>query len=156
MLRPKQPRHSHKELLEKVAARTYLPKQTVRMIYETILTVVREELVKGNRVLLSNFGVLRPVLYRSPINGAPCPTVRMKMSPIMKNAAREIDPARFQEHSREITMDKFGVQTDASKQKLAGIDKTCPSCGSELVQNTNVPQCPSCGTEPFEDDEEED
>ena len=49
-------------------------------------------------------------------------------------------------------MEKLGVQTEQDKTKTASEKKTCPSCGTELVSNTNVPKCPSCGTKPFETD----
>jgi ribosomal protein L37AE/L43A len=51
-------------------------------------------------------------------------------------------------------MDKYGVETDDSTEKVASDTgrRTCPRCGSPLMneKKTNVSKCPKCGTEPFE------
>ncbi len=50
-------------------------------------------------------------------------------------------------------MDKLGVETEKTKKDLekeSGNTATCPSCGSKLSKDTNVPYCPKCGTKPFE------
>lgn len=50
-------------------------------------------------------------------------------------------------------MDKYAVQTDQDKIKMAtaGADQDlCPKCERALDTTSNVPRCPNCGTEPFE------
>ena len=48
---------------------------------------------------------------------------------------------------RREEMEKRGVVLDDNKTKTAGVEKRCPSCGTELTDPTH---CPNCGTEPFE------
>jgi rubrerythrin len=46
-------------------------------------------------------------------------------------------------------VDKYGVETDQTKEKTASDKGACPSCGTTLSKEAPN-HCPKCGTKPFE------
>ena len=47
-------------------------------------------------------------------------------------------------------MDKYGVDTDKGKDKVATDQQACPVCGATLLTDTYASICPKCGSKPFE------
>jgi len=132
------------QFIEEVAGRVYLPKETVRLIYDAMVDVIYEKTRAGQTVWLKRLGSTVFSTYQGRLtDGRTVPKVRFNLSNELKAAAKEID------------MEKLGVQTDEEKNKTASETKNCPACGAALKQNTNVPTCPNCGTEPFETKKED-
>ena len=55
-------------------------------------------------------------------------------------------------------MEKYGVETEDPQEgsgKTASKRSSCPTCGSPLELDANVPKCRACGTKPFEKKPEE-
>ena len=48
-------------------------------------------------------------------------------------------------------MEKYGVFTEESADKLGSNEFHCPDCGALIERHGKVLRCPRCGTKPFEE-----
>lgn len=128
------------ELVNEVANKTNLPPQTIRLVLDTLKSIILEQLCKRESVILRDFGTFHVGKGHNPSTNKSVPTARFRAAKAIKNLLK-----------KGTTMEKYGVDTNEEKTKTATEGQKCPECGATLKTGTNVPVCPNCGTKPFEE-----
>lgn len=124
-------------LLREVAKQTHLPDETVRLVIDTLLSVMKEALCQEEKVILRTFGTFQAKRVNS--GGFEGVSVRFKTADELKKYVKEsLRP-----------MEKYGVETKSEAALLAQVTGECPVCKSKL-ESTKPPKCSNCGTAPFE------
>ncbi len=127
-------------LIREVANQTHLPEETVRLVVDTLLSIVKEALSQEEKVVLRTFGTFQAKRVGS--GGFDGVSVRFKVADDFKKSVKEsLRP-----------MEKYGVETKTQEALMAQVTGECPVCKSKL-ETTKPPKCPNCGTEPFESKE---
>jgi hypothetical protein len=128
------------ELVQAVAARTGLPKDTVRLTLLGFRDELLASLHRGLHIRVPGLGTFYPAMTKE----------RALFGGTRRGVPRRA--LRFRE-SRRYPMEKYSVVIDDEKTKTASEGKTCPKCGRALGTkdlNPPIPHCFNCGTEPFE------
>lgn len=138
---PKQSRLETSALIREVANQTHLPEETVRLVVDTFLSVIKEALAQEEKVILRTFGTfLSKRVRHGGFNGI---SVRFKIADELRKFVKEaLRP-----------MEKYGVETKSEAALLAQVTGECPVCKNKL-ESTKPPKCTTCGTAPFEGKEQ--
>ena len=127
-------------VIRETARLTHLPEETVRLVLDTLIAVIRAALVREERVVLRFFGTFQAKrVLNGGFNGV---RVRFKTAADLKKAV--------QEAMRPV--EKYNVEMKNEAVLLAQLTGLCPKCKGSL-ESTHPPKCPTCGTEPFENKE---
>lgn len=114
--------------IKEIADRMFFPEETVLAMWETIVAVITEALLREEKVVIRRFGVFR----LNKIGAA-----RFRVSQSIRKVLRESH------------MEKYGVEINNEAALMARVTGECPACKSPL-DSKDPPQCPKCGTAPFE------
>lgn len=78
----------YKQLIGKVSEATGFPRSLVRGIVDTTLSVIKQELSKGNSVVLHKFASLNPATCYNHRRGTHYTRVRVRQSESLKKVVR--------------------------------------------------------------------
>lgn len=120
-------------LLKEIAKQTHLPEETVKLVVDTFLSVIKQAISMEEKVILRTFGTFRVKRITTGL------AIRFKAADELKKYIQEaLRP-----------MEKYGVETKNEATLLAQVTGECPTCKSKL-ESTKPPKCQNCGTKPFE------
>jgi hypothetical protein len=128
-----------KEVIERIAERTFLPPQTIRMVIDSFVEVVIERLKERDPVRIHGFGRFK--LTESIYKGKHVAYASFRSALAMRE--------RLTKETVPMTMNKYAVVLDDNKSLQARLSGECPDCKSKLDSAT-PPHCPKCGSAPFE------